>query len=253
MPFVAGSIFLVPLLVALWLLKQTPVPNESDIIQRSERVPMNKEDRLKFVLKFGWLLLPVVISYMLFTIVRDFSEDFANELWAETGYVSDAGIFVQSSTIITILVLLIIASFFRIQSNFKAFIYAHVLVIAGLIMSLLSTILFNQHVISPFYWMIFSTAGLYVAYLPFNCLYFERLISTYSVNGNVGFVMYIADSFGYLGTVIVLLIKEFVSLQFSWVYFFSILFTISSIVGIILVLFTLIGHIKYYKLSKQIL
>jgi hypothetical protein len=101
--------------------------------------------------------------------------------------------------------------------------------------------------------MIFSTAGLYVAYLPFNCLYFERLISTYSVNGNVGFVMYIADSFGYLGTVIVLLIKEFVSLQFSWVYFLSILFTISSIVGILLVLFTLIGHIKYYKLSKQIL
>ena len=155
MPFVAGSIFLVPLLVALWLLKHTPVPNESDIIHRSERVPMNKEDRLKFVLKFGWLLLPVVISYMLFTIVRDFCEDFANELWAETGYVSDAGIFVQSSTIITILVLVIIASFFRIQSNFKAFIYAHVLVIAGLIMSLLSTILFNQHVISPFYWMIF--------------------------------------------------------------------------------------------------
>jgi hypothetical protein len=253
MPFVAGSIFLVPLLVALWLLKQTPVPNESDIIHRSERVPMNKEDRLKFVMKFGWLLLPVVISYMLFTIVRDFCEDFANELWAETGYVSDAGIFVQSSTIITILVLVIIASFFRIQSNFKAFVYAHVLVIAGLIMSLLSTILFNQHVISPFYWMIFSTAGLYVAYLPFNCLYFERLISTYSVNGNVGFVMYIADSFGYLGTVIVLLVKEFVSLQFSWVYFFSFLFTISSIVGIILVLFTLIGHIKYYKLSKQIL
>lgn len=253
MPFIAGSIFLIPLLFALWLLKQTPVPSESDIMVRTERVPMNKQERLKFVMKFGWLLLPVVISYMLFTIVRDFSEDFANELWAETGYISDAGIFVKSSTIITIFVLIIIASFFSIKSNYRAFIYTHILVIAGLLMSLVSTILFNQAFLSPVSWMIFSTAGLYLAYLPFNCLYFERMISTYSVKGNVGFVMYIADAFGYLGTVLVLLIKEFVTLQFSWVIFFSFLFSSTALVGIVLVLFTLFGHKYFFKFSNQIL
>lgn len=253
MPFIAGGIFLVPMLFALWLLKQTPIPNQSDILVRSERIPMSKLERKKFVWRFGGLLLPIVISYMLFTIVRDFSEDFANELWAETGYKEAAGIFVQSSTIITLFVLVIIAAFFSIKSNFKAFVYTHILVIIGLLISLLSTLLFNQQLISPFYWMLLSTAGLYLAYLPFNCIYFERMISTYSVKGNVGFVMYIADAFGYLGTVLVLLIKEFISFQFSWVVFFTFLFSITAIIGIVLVLFTVIGHIKYFKLSNQIL
>lgn len=253
MPFVAGSIFLVPLLIALWLLSQTPVPNQSDMLLRTERVPMNKQERKLFVWRFGWLLVPVIISYMLFTIVRDFSEDFANELWAETGYQTNAGVFVNSSTVITIFVLIIIATFFSIKSNLKAFIFTHILVIIGLLISLGATLLFNQHFLSPLYWMIFSSAGLYLAYLPFNCLYFERMISTYSVKGNVGFVMYIADAFGYLGTVLVLLIKEFVSFQFSWVVFFSFLFTVSAIIGIVLVFITLKGHLKFFKLSKQIL
>lgn len=253
MPFIAGGIFLIPLLFALWLLKQTPIPNQSDILVRSERVPMSKQERKEFVWRFGWLLAPIVISYMLFTIVRDFSEDFANELWIETGYKAAAGIFVQSSTMITLFVLVIIAAFFSIKSNFKAFIYTHVLVIIGLLISLFSTLFFTQQMLSPLYWMLLSTAGLYLAYLPFNCIYFERMISTYSVRGNVGFVMYIADAFGYLGTVLVLLIKEFISFQFSWVVFFTFLFTVTAIIGIVLVLFTVIGHIKYFKLSNQIL
>jgi len=253
MPFIAGGVFLIPLLIALWLLKQTPIPNQSDILVRSERVPMGKQDRKKFVWQFGWLLAPIVISYMLFTIVRDFSEDFANELWIETGYKEAAGIFVQSSTMITLFVLVIIAAFFSIKSNIKAFIYTHVLVIIGLLISLLSTLFFKQQMLSPLYWMLFSTAGLYLAYLPFNCIYFERMISTYSVRGNVGFVMYIADAFGYMGTVLVLLIKEFITFQFSWVVFFTFLFTVTAIIGIALVLFTVIGHIKYFKLSNQIL
>lgn len=253
MPFMAGGLFLIPLLFALWLLKQTPVPTSSDVLVRSQRIPMNIKEQKKFVAQFGWLLLPIVISYMLFTIVRDFSEDFANELWMETGTINDAGIFVRTSTWITIFVLIIIGSFFNIKSNFKAFVYSHILVILGLLLSLLSTLLFYQQLLNPINWMIFSTAGLYLAYLPFNCLYFERMISSYEIKGNVGFVMYIADAFGYLGTVIVLLIKELISFQFSWVFFFSLLFSVTAIVGICLVLFTLVGHLKYFKLSKQVI
>lgn len=252
MPFVAGGIFLIPMLFALWLLKQTPQPNDADILVRTARTPMTKTERKQFVLKFGWLLLPIVISYMLFTIVRDFSEDFANELWTETGYIADAGIFVQTSSIITVIVLIVIASFFTIQSNLKAFVYTHYLVIIGLLLTLLATYFFHQQWLSPIVWMILSTTGMYLAYLPFNCLYFERMISTYAVKGNVGFVMYIADAFGYLGTVVVLLLKTFVEFQFSWVNFFSILFTSTAIIGIVLILFTVIGHLKFFKSINQV-
>lgn len=252
MPFVAGGIFLIPMLFALWLLKQTPQPNDADILVRTARTPMTKAERQEFILKFGWLLVPIVISYMLFTIVRDFSEDFANELWTETGYIADASIFVQTSSIITLIVLIVIASFFTIQSNLKAFVYTHYLVMLGLLLTLFATYFFHQQLLSPIVWMILSTTGLYLAYLPFNCLYFERMISTYAVKGNVGFVMYIADAFGYLGTVIVLLLKTFVEFQFSWVNFFSILFIGTAIIGIVLILFTVVGHLKFFKSINQV-
>lgn len=95
--------------------------------------------------------------------------------------------------------------------------------------------------------MILATAGLYLGYIPFNCLYFERMLATYKINGNVGFVMYIADAFGYLGTVIVLLVKEFIPLQYSWVSFFSWLFYAAGILGILLISLSLLVHAGLFK------
>lgn len=247
MPFIAGAFFVIPVLISLWLLHHTPLPDREDIQNRSERKPMTQKDRSAFIMQFGYLLLPVVISYTLFTIVRDFSEDFANELWIETGYKENAGIFFQTSSIVAVFVLIVIGSFFTIKSNRQAFIYTHLMVIAGLIITLAATLLYNGQQLNPLQWMVISTTGLYLAYLPFNCLYFERMISTYEVKGNVGFVMYIADAFGYLGTVFVLLLKEFIRVQISWVSFFSILFIGVSIMGVILILFSLRGHISLIK------
>ena len=72
----------------------------------------------------------------------------------------------------------------------------------------------------------------YLSYVPFNALYFERMIATYKVKSNVGFVMYIADAFGYLGSVVVLFIKEFIGVQLSWTSFFTQAVIFISIVGI---------------------
>ena len=134
-----------------------------------------------------------------------------------------------------------------IRSNYKAFQYTHGIICFGFIMSILSTILFQFHLIGPFYWFLMATTGLYLGYVPYNCLYFERLLATYKIQGNVGFVMYIADAFGYLGTVIVLLIKEFVNLKYSWVNFFTVLFLITSITGIVLILWGAKVSARIYK------
>ena len=80
-----------------------------------------KEERNSFLKLFGKTIIPVVISYAIFTIVRDFTEDFANELWIETGYQNKINIFAQLSTFVSIIVLIIISSFFLIKDNFKAF------------------------------------------------------------------------------------------------------------------------------------
>jgi hypothetical protein len=194
----------------------------------------------------------VVFAYSVFTIVRDFVEDFANELWIETGYQNNAGIFAQTSTIIALVVLAIVGSFFLIKNNFTAFKMAHYLIISGLLLGATSTFLFHAHFITPVWWMLMATTGLYLAYLPFNCIYFERMLSAYKINANVGFVMYIADAFGYLGTVVVLLIKEFISIEYSWVSFFSFLFYGAAISGVILIVMSLIIHHKLFNYHNQL-
>ena len=67
------------------------------------------------------------------------------------------------------------------------------------------------------------------------------------LKGNFGFLMYIADSFGYLGTVVVLLVKEFVTIKYSWVSFFSVLFYTAGIVGVMLIGTSLFINAKIYK------
>lgn len=247
MPFTAGAFFVVPLCICVKLLHQAPPPGADDIAQRTIRKPMTAAERKQFIRQFGLAIAPIIFAYAVFTIVRDFVEDFANELWIETGFQNNAGIFAQTSTAIALITLAIIAGFFLIKSNYKAFRLSHFLIMAGVLLSAVSTFCFNSHFISPFTWMLLSTTGLYLAYLPFNCVYFERMLATYKINGNIGFVMYIADAFGYLGTVAVLLIKEFIPIQYSWINFFSFLFYTAAIIGVILIIVSLSTHSKLYK------
>lgn len=248
MPFVAGGFFVLPLLLAVWLIQQTPPQSVEDIAHRTQRHPMTKAERIAFVKTFGLAITPIVIAYGVFTIVRDFCEDFANDLWIETGYQNNASIFAKMSTNVSLIVLAIVGGFFLIKNNYKAFVAAHYIVVFGVLLSAAATLLYTSNVISPVTWMLLATTGMYLAYIPFNCLYFERMLSTYKIRANFGFVMYIADAFGYLGTVLVLLIKEFITIKYSWVNFFSGLFYAASIIGTLLIIVSLMIHYQLFKI-----
>src|SRR5262249_42745548 len=45
MPFVAGLLFVPPLLLFVWMLTRIPVPSPQDIVARSERTPMSPQQR----------------------------------------------------------------------------------------------------------------------------------------------------------------------------------------------------------------
>jgi MFS family permease len=236
MPFAAGAVFIVPLLLSTWLLHQTPPPTAEDIAQRTIRRPMGKEERKDFLKKFGFALIPVVIAYVILTILRDFTEDFGNELWTETGYRNNAEVFARTGTIVSLIVLAVIGGFFIIKNNYRAFQLNNVIIIAGFALTVFTTVGYHLHILSPVAWIIGASAGLYLGYVPYNCFYFERMLAAYKIPGNVGFLIYIADAFGYLGTVVVLLIKEFVHIKYTWVDFFTGLFYVSAAGGILLVL-----------------
>jgi hypothetical protein len=247
MPFLAGAVFIVPLLLSTWILSQTPPPTPEDIAQRTIRLPMDKQQRRSFLRKFGLALAPVVIAYVMLTILRDFSEDFANELWNETGFRNNADVFANTGTIASLVVLAVFAGFFLIRNNYRAFQLNNVVIIGGFLLAAGSTFAFHLHVLSPGLWIVTASVGVYLGYVPYNSFYFERMIATYRIQGNVGFLIYIADAFGYLGTVVALLVKEFMHFRYSWVDFFSGMFYFSAVGGILLVLWSSGLFAKIYR------
>lgn len=63
--------------------------------------------------------------------------------------------------------------------------------------------------------MILSGLGLYMGYIPFTYL-IERLIASLRVVSTAVLIIYFTDSFGYLGTTGVFMVKNFVSADISW-------------------------------------
>jgi hypothetical protein len=98
----------------------------------------------------------------------------------------------------------------------------------------LASLAFALHAIGPVAWMILLGAGLYLAYTPYNGALFDRLMAATGSAGTAGFFIYIADSCGYLGTVGLLLIKNFTGLALPWTQFLVTVSMGSAAIGIVL-------------------
>ena len=97
--------------------------------------------------------------------------------------------------------------------------------------------------------MILIGLGLYLGYVPFNSIFFDRMIAAFQYAGTVGFIMYVADSFGYLGSVSVLFFKEFGFAKVSWLNFFISSGYFISISGTLLMTGSMIYFHQKYRVS----
>ncbi len=247
MPFVTGGIFLAPFVFFAWLLNKIPQPTEEDKELRTERKPMTGKDRRKVFLAFLFPIIILVFFYTFLTALRDFRDNFSREIWDALGYEGDAAIYTISELPIAILVLVIIGSLGVIKNNYKAFVSYHYLLLFGTIAIGLSTLLFQMSVISPILWMISVGFGLYICYVPFNCIFFDRMIATFRIKGNAGYLIYIADAFGYLGSMGVLLYKNFGQSKLSWLNFFMTSTYLIAVLGTIITLVSLFYFKRKYK------
>lgn len=173
-------------------------------------------------------------------ILQNFTTDISLKDIAAHSFVSPFH-FSKTETPITLIILLLIGSMVLIQNNRKAFMLSHVFIGIGFIIAGFSTYLFTKQLILPYWWMTLVGLGLYMVYIPFNSVYFERLIATFRFTGNVGFLIYVADSFGYLGSVSVLVSKEVLKIRLNWVDFFSTSVMALSLAGILIT-----GYAMFY-------
>jgi len=73
----------------------------------------------------------------------------------------------------------------------------------------------------PVPWLFVMGLSLYIPYLAFQTIFFDRFIAFFRISGNVGFFIYLIDSTGYAGSVVMLLIKELVKPDVSWLDVFN--------------------------------
>jgi MFS family permease len=248
MPFVTGLIFIIPLLICVLVIEIIPPPNELDKASRVERVAMNATHRRKFLINFFPGILLTIVIYTLLTIMRDVRDNFEVEIWAGLG-INNSSIYTRIDSLISIVVLIFMGLLILIRNNLKAFTVIHILIIAGCVTIGISTFLYQHQYISPTLWMTFAGLGLYMGYLPYNAIFFERMIAAFEYKSNVGFVMYLADAMGYLGSISVLLFKQFGDNTRSWATFFEQGIYLVAFIGGISAIFSLIYFLK--KAYKQ--
>lgn len=220
MPFVAGCIFFIPLLLFLWILDQVPLPTATDESLRTKRKPMNKNERKMFIKSFLPGIILFVLAYMLLTAFRDFRDNFSAEIWSTLGYGNSPEIYTSTEFPVSIIVLVIMGSIIFVKNNKTALLINHLIIICGMVIIGCGTFLFQNGSIDALTWMILMGLGLYMGYVPFNSIFFDRLLATFQYTGTVGFIMYVADAFGYLGSVGVMFFKEFGYAKVSWLSFF---------------------------------
>ncbi len=246
-PFYTGLVFLVPVIILVYLLEKIPPPTALETEEKSLRVPMNSSERKHFFKLFSFGLISFIFIYILLTLFRDIRDNFAADIWLELGYGNSAAIFTATEIPIAFVVLLLIASMIYINNNKLAFQISQIIILAGFIICGVSTLLFMQHVLSGYVWIVLVGLGLYMGYIPFNCILFDRMIASFKIKGNVGYFMYLVDSFGYLASVIVIILKGSMGISISWTYFYSNGVIILSIIGSLVSISTLLYFNKKHK------
>jgi hypothetical protein len=221
MPFLTGLIFVPTLLLGVWLLSLIPPPSAADQTARSERPPMNAQDRRRFFFTFAPGIVLVTLIYMALNAYRDFRDNFAVEIWGALGYGEQPEILTWAEIPIALVVLLLTAMLIWVKSNRRAFYLNYLIILCGGLFLVLTTYLYQNGQLSPVFWMISVGFGMYAAYIAYHAVLFERWIALFREKGNIGFLMYIADAFGYLASVGVLMFKNFGFQQMSWLSFFS--------------------------------
>jgi hypothetical protein len=233
MPAAAGALFFPLLGLSVWALSQLPAPSAQDVAARVRRGPMNGAARARFLHRYGLGLALLVLCYVMVTAIRDFRDNFAAEIWTALGFGHAAAVFTASELPVAVLSLTVLAVIIVVRDNTKALLVIHGVVIAGLVLLGVSTLAFQAGLLSPLAWTILSGAGLYMAYVPFNAMLFDRLIAASDTVGTAGFLIYVADASGYLGSCALLVWRNFGLMQLNWLQVFTRTAYFTSLVGML--------------------
>ncbi len=223
MPFAAGLIYALPFLFFVWMLTQIPRPTAEEVADRAERQPMTQKDRIQLVMQLWPGIIAVSLLYLFAALLRGIRSDFAPEIWHYLGYEGVPSIYSQTEIWVTVGILVINGSLVLIKRNYLAFFISLSAIATGYLLLVIAG-LWGVNSMNSFWLIVLTGFGIYLPYLTITTSVFERLIAITRHKANIGFLMYIVDSVGYLGYNVLLIAAGFIfpnwnlpQLFFSWI------------------------------------
>ena len=221
MPALIGAVAL-PLLAALgYLLDRLPRPTAEDKALRVERVTLDKQQRWNLFRSFAPVLTMLFFANLFLTVLQDVKEDFLVKIFDVAGSGYSSWIFAQLDSIVTLIILIIFGLMVFVRNNMRVLLILLSLVILGMLTMSFISLRYEALQLSPVVWLFIQSLCLYLAYLCFQTIFFDRFIACFRIRGNVGFFIVLIDFIGYLGTVIVLAVKEFLNPDINWLSFYN--------------------------------
>jgi len=223
MPFVVGAIILLPMCMMTFLLTLSPAPTVQDQLLRVKREKMYRMDRKRFIQEFLLGMIFLIIIYTFLTLFRDIRDNFMADMWSEIYHnrYFNPDIFAVTETPIALILLVMMSMLVWIKKNRIALQLTWLFIILGFLLTGFSCWLYMRHLISGFYWILLTGVGLYMGYIPFNCVLYDRLIAYLKTPANVGFLMYVSDAFGYFASLGVIFGKSLLASRIPWTYMYS--------------------------------
>lgn len=243
MPAVIGGVALPALVFMGYMLKILPHPTAEDIALRNERVVLDANGRKQIFLNYRLILILLFVGNFMLMVLRDVKEDFLVNIIDMSGHSS--WLFAQIDSIVTLIILGLFALFAFFRSNIKALLSLMAMVIMGCSCMTYVSFYYETLDLQPITWLFIQSISLYIAFLTFQTLFFDRFIACFRIKGNVGFFIAMIDFVGYLGTVSLLSTKELLNIDLDW---FSLYNHVACIVGAIcVILFSASGLLIYRK------
>ena len=139
---------------------------------------MTDEDKKSALKEYGFPVLCILICYALLIVGRDFRDNFTIEIWNEisVGWVSS--VLSKTEMITGFIVLIVVASLAFIKNNLIGFRMTNLVIFTGVVMSGVSSFLFEMHLISGFYWMLTIGTGMFLAFTVIQSALFDRMIAS---------------------------------------------------------------------------
>ena len=199
MPALIGGCALPCLALLGYVLQSLPKPSEEDRALKAERMTLDGRQRWALFKNYMPFLSIILVANFLLVALRDIKEDFLVKIFDVAGSGYSSWIFAQLDSIVTLIILIIFGLMVFVRNNMRVLLILLSLVILGMLtMSFIS-----------------------LRYEAFQTIFFDRFIACSRIRGNVGFFIVLIDFIGYLGTVIVLAIKEFLNPDINWLSFYN--------------------------------